>query len=184
MRDDDPTGLSMLRHPWHTGDMFAKLTTSASIILWSAILAVACGGTAVVDSEAAPGTGGVSAGGASSAGAGGTTGTAGTGGVAGAQSCQELEGPYANALDAAKQCDSLINAVQCTMLMPNRVVCPCDTYVNPSNDEAIEVLTALLEAAIDMGCACAADYDCPPLQAGGCASDSGEVDTCVDYGND
>jgi hypothetical protein len=90
------------------------------------------------------GTGGTATGGSAGTAAGGTAGHAsgGTAGTSGGD-CTGLEKEYASKLEEAKTCNSISGTLQCTKKMPNQLACPCETFVNAENAEAINALAAL-----------------------------------------
>jgi hypothetical protein len=163
-------------------------------VLSAAALAVACGGkTAGAGGTGGAGgtcggTGGTSTGGTSTGGTstGGTsTGGTSTGGTSGT-SCAELEGMYAAALAEAKSCNSLINSLQCTQQVNDELACPCTTYVNPANADAMAMLAKAQEEWKLQGCGdnigCPA-IACPVPQGGGCVPNGagGDADGCQDF---
>lgn len=91
-----------------------------------------------------PGAGGsANAGGSGGMAAGGSAGKPSTGGSAGMPSCVDLAQQYAEALQAARVCNSNSGKDQCTELVPGSATCGCDVYVNPANMEAVAELTRL-----------------------------------------
>lgn len=162
-------------------------------VLIVSALAVACGGQTGEDGgSGGAGTGGGGAGGTTggSGGAGGTTGGAGgtvTGGVGGVPAqCDQLEVQYQSALGLAKICNSLINSIQCTEAIATELACPCTTYVNPGNTEALKTLKELQAAWAAQGCnegvACVT-AECPVPQGAGCVLNGGggDADMCKDF---
>jgi hypothetical protein len=144
---------------------------------WLAIAAIAvggCGGKAVVD----PGSGGSGAGGTS--GTGTSSSTSGTG-TTGTDPCDALPVQYAQALATAHSCNPAIDSPQCTLVVDDKLDCPCSTYVNPDNVEAVAQLGTLQSewqvAHCTTGCP---PISCPVLQGAGCAADG----QCTDYGLD
>lgn len=144
-------------------------------------LAAACGGKSE-DGE----SGGSGGSGGGSGGSGG--GSGGSGGTMG-MSCSELAKAYAVALAEAKLCNSLINSLQCTQMVDDVLDCPCSTFVNPANTEAMQKLGSLKAEWGAKQCmegrACPA-IACVAPQGGGCQPNGagGDADGCVDFGPD
>jgi hypothetical protein len=171
-------------------------------------LLFACGGS--VDNGGSGGSGGkAGSGGGTSGGTGGATGgaggtiiaggtggtlvtggtggmlvTGGTGGFAGNPTCAQLEQQYAVTLAQAKACDPFVSALQCTVTVPDQLACPCSTYANPANQDAMTQLELLqkqysVESCIHL---CPA-MTCPLPQAAGCVPNGAEGDasSCQDF---
>jgi len=104
------------------------------------------GGTGGGETGGGTGGGGTGGGGTCGGGTGGGgTGGGGTGGGAtdGGTSCQQLASDYLTALAAAKACNPILAVLQCTKVVEDELPCPCSTYVNPGNTEALAKLDAL-----------------------------------------
>src|SRR5690606_19360236 len=118
----------------------------------------------------ANGAGGNGAGG-SGAGAGGgqagqgTGGDAGGGGDAGSGGvsarCVELADEYRTALERAKACNPSIDVEQCTEKVDDQLPCPCPTFINPNNTQAVAALEEAKEAWVAQGCG--DDVACPAI---------------------
>jgi len=160
------------------GILLAELMPMASVqwlrcFAWSAlaaVLAAACGGTAL----SGPGGEAGGAGAVAGAGAGGAGAVAGAGAVSGSSSggasanqCSALEADYADALERAKVCDPS-QAGQCTAVALGRLPCGCSTPVNAENQEARAELEALSKQAV---AACPAECSpCVPPRPGTCTA--------------
>ena len=142
-------------------------------------------GGSATGGTAGSGTGGGATGGTAGANTGGTAGTA-SGGSAGAGplDCDGLEAAYAEALNAAKVCANGPDPVQpCSDKVPNELSCPCETFVNPANDEAVKTLESLTEQWDTKGCgknvACP-EIACPVPASGLCTNSGGKGTHCED----
>jgi hypothetical protein len=186
---------------------------SISLAAVGAALAFACGGDAesglgnssggssgsggsagsATGGASGSGTGGTATGGSAGAATGGSAGAA-TGGSAGAATggsagagpvtCADLESAYAKALDAAKLCANGPDPVQpCSELVPNELACPCETFVNPGNTEAVKTLHDLQDQWTKQDCgkniACP-EIACPVPASAICSSSGGKGSHCVD----
>jgi hypothetical protein len=97
--------------------------------------------------------------------------------------CEELAALYRAAVDEARGCDASIDMPQCTLSVPDSIVCGCATFVNPAHQDAVARLQTLTEQADRMGCFSLIDCaPCvPPPDRGKC--EAGRVDACVDVYN-
>jgi hypothetical protein len=177
----------------------------------SLLLLIACGGESTSDPLGAggagaqagsSGSGGGSTGGATNGGSGGSgavyggtggIGTGATGGVAaggapsggGGAPCTALADGYQQALSSAKVCNPYIDMNECTQPMPDQLPCPCgNTFVNPSNTQALTTLKELQAQWNAQGCyegiACP-DIACQEPSFGSCApSPVGTYGNCED----
>ena len=104
-------------------------------------------------------------------------------------SCTQLEQQYSAYLAQAKGCNSLINSLQCTQLVDTELACPCSTYVNPANTDALkrlaELKTEFGQKMCMEGVACPA-IACIEPQGSACQPNGagGDGDGCVDFGPD
>lgn len=159
----------------------------AALVAW---VLVACGGE--TDGGGSGGTtasggNGGSGGSGATGGTGGST-AGGTGGSGGLPiECNELGKLYAAALADAKLCSPMINSLQCTLVFPDELACPCNTYVNPDNAQAVQTLQVLLKQWASAGCV----VPCPAIaciepQGAGCELSGAGADAgfCVDFGPD
>lgn len=142
-------------------------------------------GGSTTGGSAGTGTGGTSTGGSAGTATGGSAGSA-TGGSAGAGplDCGGLEAAYAEALEQAKACENGPDPVQpCSLQVPNELACPCETFVNPGNSEAVTKLEALKEQWETQQCgknvACP-EIACPVPASAICSSSGGKGSHCVD----
>ena len=90
-----------------------------------------------------------------------------------AETCANLEADHAAALAAAKGCNGALPPSQCTLLVPDALSCPCDTFANPANTTAFAELEALGASWASAGCDALADCAnvvCVPPAAPSCAS--------------
>jgi hypothetical protein len=126
------------------------------------LLAIACGGTTVVDPA-----GGGSGGTASTSGTGAGTSTSGTGANGGSGAgivldCTELEQAYLDTLEAARSCAPNADFEECTLIVDDQIPCPCGgVAVNPENADAVSRLDELRsdwEAQ-----SCGSDIACPDI---------------------
>lgn len=134
-------------------------------------------GGSATGGTAGSGTGGTATGGTAGTAAGGTAGTA-SGGSAGAPplDCGGLEAAYAEALEQAKVCANGPDPViPCSEKVPNELACPCETFVNPGNSEAVTKLHDLEEQWKKQECG--KNVPCPeiacPVPASAICSNSG-----------
>jgi hypothetical protein len=67
----------------------------------------------------------------------------------GAVTCNSLENEYALALQQAKKCTS---TSQCTKLVDHQLACPCPTFVNPNNTQALGEMANLQTMWLSMKC--------------------------------
>ncbi|MEZ4224815.1 MAG: hypothetical protein R3B13_27935 [Polyangiaceae bacterium] len=129
----------------------------------------AAGAGGVAGQGAASGAGGSA--GLATGGTAGKGGAIGSGGNGGTQSCAQLEADYASALAQAKQCDP--TSLQCTQTVDSQLACPCPTFANPAQKEAMQKLAALSQKW--SGANCGAGVSCPLVPCGNPASASCEV---------
>jgi hypothetical protein len=123
------------------------------------LLALACGGEAVVDDVAAGGSG-TGAGTGTGTGAGTGTGT-GTGSGTG-PTCDTLEQDLAFWMAAAMACDPYINTIQCDGSMLIFDTCGCPVVANELNEDAAKAAIAAYEAWAGAGCGPYDCFACPP----------------------
>jgi hypothetical protein len=143
------------------------------------------------------GSAGSSTGGSSTGGSGGATGgSAGTaaggsagsstGGAAGSPpvTCDGLESAYEKALAEAKVCENGPDPViPCSLIVPNELACPCETFVNPNNSRAVSLLESLKAEWDAHSCgknvACP-EIACPKPASGVCSNSGGKGGHCED----
>ncbi|MBM4375660.1 MAG: hypothetical protein FJ095_11295 [Deltaproteobacteria bacterium] len=131
-----------------------------------ALLALACGGKAVVEPPLPTGAGGgggagTSAGnGASATIAVSTTVTTSTT----TSGCADLVAQYAAVVEKAKSCNPMANTDECSKLIPESLTacCPKQVAVNAMAAADLDALSQLREAAGQSGCLSPCDGDCPP----------------------
>jgi len=150
----------------------------------AAALVVSCGGETDTGGSGGTTTGG--SGGTTTGGSGGTT-TGGSGGTGGVGTCDALEKEYAAALADAKQCNPMMSSPQCTVLVPDELACPCDTYVSADNQLTLAKLKDLQTQWATASCV----VPCPAIacvapQGAGCipSGAGGDAAECQDYGPD
>ena len=153
------------------------------VVVGAALLA--CGGQTAKSGTGGGGSGGSGGSTGGSGGAGGTTGgSGGSGGSGGNPQCAELEQEYADYLAQAKSCNSLINSLQCTESIDDSLACPCPTYVNPANADAVAKLEQLQTAWDALPCQVPCPLlTCPAPQGSGCVPNGGggDADGCQDF---
>lgn len=109
--------------------------TRVRVLLLPLALAFACGGKSADGdggSGGQPGSGGADGGGGTAADDGGS-----------ATSCGDLEQQYQSLLAQARVCDPANSGKQCSALVDTELACPCATYVNPANADALQKLAEL-----------------------------------------
>jgi hypothetical protein len=94
--------------------------------------------------------------------------------------CALIETEYLQVLAAAKACSPMLTVEQCTMLVEEKLTCPCGgTYVNPNNRE-VSKLFELREQFFGLGCnelvGCP-DILCTSPEGAGC---DGASASCID----
>ena len=133
----------------------------------------ACSGKAVIDGNG------------DRAGEGGAVGGGQTGGSGGQPSCDALTAQFATAMVEAKQCNPLVNTLQCTLEIKSALRCGCPTFVNPGNASAVDTLKQLETQWQSMGCALPTPCpsSCPAPQGSGCVQDGSASDSgrCQDF---
>lgn len=94
------------------------------------------------------------------------------------KACAKLAADYLIALAAAKKCSPMLPVVQCTLLVDDKLPCPCKTWVEKGNTAAVAQLNALKAQWTAFNChkgiACPA-IPCPSPGKGQCTN-SGCVD--------
>jgi len=75
--------------------------------------------------------------------------------------CDDLEVQYTSALAAARSCSPILAFEQCTEEVPDQLACPCTTFINPGNTEAVNQLRRLQGLWNDNGCGDL--IDCPAV---------------------
>jgi subtilisin family serine protease len=85
--------------------------------------------------------------------------------------CYAWMGEYDDAIREASVCRTEVRREQCTLAVDGSLVCPCPTYVNPTNGKAVERMQAASAAFGAAGCAgfwdCTASL-CPSVFGGTC----------------
>lgn len=148
------------------------LIRAGALVLLPLAIALACGGKSSDDHG---GSGGADGGVAGHAGA--SAPDAGS-----ATSCDELKQQYASLLVQARKCDPANPGVQCSALVDTDLACPCPTFANTANAEALQKLADLKlawtgekcwEPCPAATCQSPAGADCQPGKTGSYA--------CFDY---
>ena len=96
--------------------------------------------------------------------------------------CQDLEMSYGEALRDAKRCEPN-GGNTCTELMQNELTCPCNTFVNGANDEALAELEDLQSQWLQAGChndILCPDIACAEPMSAECDSSGQGSGTCRD----
>jgi len=154
-------------------------TVALALVGWL----VACGGKAIVDP---PPVGAGGTGGSGGTGTGGMTSSTSTSASSSGTVpvCETLDSAYVEALSLAKDCNPALSVEQCVELVDDELACPCPTFVNPFNEEALQLLAELADqwASLDCGdeVVCPGEV-CTDVQGSGCNPDTGQ---CIDYGAD
>lgn len=100
-------------------------------------------------------------------------------------SCDDLRAAYLETIAEAKACNPLIDFNECTELVPDRLDCPCSTYVNAGDQAALETLAELrarFEANACSSGACPA-VECEPAASAACVGDGASTGVCQDQFN-
>jgi hypothetical protein len=156
-------------------------------LLAAALIGAACGGA--TRGGTAGSSGSAAGGGSGAAGGGGAGGAAGSGALGGSSGagggisplCESLSDQYSQKLTLAKQCNPLIDAEQCTLLVQSALVCGCSTFVSTSQQIAVSDLMNLKQASEAAHCAdCCACAPCEPGPLTATCQPKGSVGVCVD----
>jgi len=96
------------------------------------------------------------------------------------QSCDDIDTAYQAAVTKAKKCCAMCNTIQCTLKVKTEIACPCTTYVEQSNQAAVQEMSQLEAKWIAAGCVASG---CPPMpcpQVGGASCGFGATEVCID----
>lgn len=157
------------------------LVGSLSLVM----VVAACGGEAVI---APPlGTGGSGSGTGAGTGTGtGTnvavssgslTGTMSSG--TGVASCEQMNQAYRQLVNEARSCTSGIDIPQCKSRVPDDLYCPCETWIDGGNEQAVQALFEIADAFVDQGCL-NPPPDCPPVACQLLLDSACANDVCID----
>jgi len=125
------------------------------------------GGAGGMGAEAGSGT--AARGGANDGGRAGTS-NAGTGGRPTDTDCTALAKEYQDRLALAQQCLG-VSTTECSLEMPDDLLCGCPTYVNPARDADIRRMNELIEKARNCVRICPA-IACREVKSGRCSTDA------------
>jgi hypothetical protein len=137
----------------------ASLNTAIWMVLWTG-----CGGTAVVDGDAAGGGGSATTSSTSSNGSGGmnTSVSSSNSSGSGGSSCNDAADDVTAAVLKAQACDPLINALQCSGMTVVIDTCGCVAVANDLSQDAAEFALAAYDAWVGAGCSPYRCDSCPP----------------------
>jgi hypothetical protein len=76
------------------------------------------------------------------------------------QSCSVLNEAYIKAVEEAHACNIAVSAEQCTVKTKTALDCPCDTFINPYNTDAVKEMNEAQSQWKAKGCQ---SQGCPPM---------------------